>query len=68
MYEDADAKCPYFKRANNMMIRCSSVIKNSDMILSFNRKGQVAKHRYDFCDCMSYQACPIAQMIADEKT
>lgn len=66
MYEDVNAKCPYFVCANDRTIRCEGLFDGSNTEVLFNKVCKMTKHRYNFCDSDCWKGCPIAQTI-DQK-
>lgn len=64
MFEDVNAKCPYFKRVEKgLLIRCEGITKGNNIILAFSQYNKLTKYRYDFCDGSCWMGCPIAQML-----
>lgn len=66
MYEDVNAKCPYFVCATERTISCEGVVYGSNIDVRFDKVSRVPKHRYDFCDTTCWQGCPVAQMISQK--
>lgn len=66
MYEDVNAKCPFFVSASERIISCKGVIKGSSIDVRFDKVSRLPKYRYNFCDTLCWQGCPIAQMISQE--
>ena len=62
MYDDVDAKCPFFQFSGNRRITCEGIMGSSMTIVEFRNKDKRNQHRRKFCDA-KYQNCEICKML-----
>lgn len=63
MYEDVNAKCPYFVTSSDRVIRCEGAIEGTNTEVRFAKVCRLPRHRFDFCDSDCWKGCPVAQML-----
>ncbi len=62
VYEDVDAKCPFYKRSNKNSISCEGIVSNSSLTIGYVSPKEKATQKRVFCNDR-YQNCEIYQML-----
>lgn len=65
VYDDVDAKCPYFLGSDKHKIVCEGVTDGSRTVLEFDTKKLRNTHRELFCNSR-YQNCEVCRMLEDK--
>lgn len=62
-YEDANVKCPFFKKQTDVSISCEGIIGVHSVCLSFRKKSQKDVYLTSFCACNRYEQCQIYKEV-----
>ena len=62
MYDDVEAKCPFFIRSGHNHITCEGATENCVTVLQFEKKEKRNQHRRCYCDD-NYGSCVICKML-----
>lgn len=65
MFDDVDAKCPYFCSNTNREIRCEGITDGCTTVLRFNSQKKRNLHRRIFCDA-KFKNCEIFRMLEEK--
>lgn len=65
MFDDVEAKCPYFCSNDNREIRCEGIMDGCITVLRFDSQRKRKLHRSVFCDA-KYKNCEIFRMLEDK--
>lgn len=63
LYDQVNAKCPFFHGGDRKRITCDGITEDCITITEFNTKQARNQHRHIFCDSMKYKNCEIYQML-----
>ena len=64
-YEDATAKCPFYKSSDARRISCEGVTFGSVLIHSFSSRAKRNMQKYTFCDD-KYSYCEVYRMLMEK--
>jgi hypothetical protein len=65
MFDDVDAKCPYFHSSNKREITCEGITDGCITALKFESQSKRNLHRSVFCDA-KYENCEIFRMLEEK--
>ena len=65
MYDDVNAKCPYYRTSGKRRITCEGITDMCVNIIEFNAKEYRNMHRRIFCDA-KYENCEIYRMLEEK--
>lgn len=65
MYDDVDAKCPYFRSSDKREITCEGIADGCITALKFESQKKRNLHRSVFCDA-KYKNCEIFRMLEEK--
>lgn len=65
MFDDVEAKCPYFRSSGKRKITCEGITDDCTNCLLFITQEKRDLHRRIFCDD-KYQYCEIYQMLQEK--
>jgi hypothetical protein len=64
MFDDVDAKCPFFRESDKMKIKCDGITDRCTTNLMFATKKDRNLHRKVFCnDIKKHKYCEVYQML-----
>ncbi len=66
---EGQAMCPFFRaeaRKGRLGIICEGFYGVQTVKLCFRNSRRMQEYKEDFCNCMSYKACPIAQLVEEK--
>ena len=67
MFDDVNAKCPYFQRSEKRKISCEGVTDGCTTNLEFKTKAKRNLQRELFCDD-KYTNCEVYRMLEEKYT
>lgn len=62
MYDDVDARCPFFMGSSKTTIICEGITNRCSLTTMWATKDERNKHKHQFCD-NNYKKCSIACML-----
>jgi hypothetical protein len=65
MFDDVDARCPYFKGSGERKVMCEGITDDCNTILDFRNRESRNKHRELFCD-RKYENCEIYRALEEK--
>lgn len=65
MYDDVNAKCPYFRFSHERRITCEGITDRCVTQLEFKAREERNQHRNIFCDA-KYTNCEIHRMLNEK--
>lgn len=65
MFDDVDAKCPYFHSSNKREITCEGIADGCITALKFESQNKRNLHRSVFCDA-KYKNCEVYRMLEEK--
>lgn len=65
MYDDVNAKCPFFQHSNKQKITCEGITDGCITNLEFKTKEKRNRHRRQFCDS-EYKNCKIYKVLEEK--
>ena len=65
MFDDVDAKCPFFKASGTRKVSCEGITDDCIINLMFISEPKRNLHRKLFCDA-KYQNCEIHKMLMEK--
>lgn len=65
MFDDVDAKCPFFKSSGKRKITCEGITDDCVTCLTFVSQHKRNLHREVFCDAR-YKNCEIFKMLLEK--
>lgn len=64
-FDDAEAKCPYYKSSDKRKILCEGITEDCTTTLTFVSPPKRNLHREIFCDAR-YQNCEVYKMLTEK--
>lgn len=65
MFDDVDAKCPFFKSSGKREISCEGITEDCTTCLTFVSQQKRALYRRLFCDAR-YKNCKVYKMLEEK--
>ena len=65
MFDDVEAKCPFFKSSGKRKISCEGITEDCTTNLTFISEQKRNLHRNVFCDAR-YKYCEIFKMLLEK--
>jgi hypothetical protein len=65
MYDDVDARCPYYQSSDKRRISCEGIADGCITSLHFLSQEKRNEHRRIFCDA-KYENCEIHKMLEEK--